>query len=724
MQALGWKTARRLRRMPPGAELLPALRLARRLPRRPAIALRQRAGARQHPEGRHLFGRAADVGRADQPARTARDRRRGREIRRADGQGHRRPAHRPARHQEGGPAGGLGRSQRRRAGLGPCLRQGAAHREDLRRHRMVPLRHAGFDRARRQARADDAGARGRRTRSSSRSRAARATAPRRRSRISAWSASIAATSSTSAAMAGSRSASPILCARSPPRTRCSSMSAPSCSSTARRRAISSAPRRGSTRVGIDYVQRRIVEDAKAGARCTGRFLYSQSFMQKDPGRSAPPAPQRTNTARLAEVRVSRCRRDTATGSTIGPARRHPAGAARGVSCGRTAQPVAVFRTARRRGLRADRPLPASRRPAVARASCMATPSPARCTTGSSRWRPARREAPTRAASRTVAVRVDGDRILLRCRPARQTTRRAGRRHDATRTGPHAPAPIAASAAASDRRARTARSRGDPGASGQSRAAVLEGRGARRDARRLDGRLLYPEIGGSRASWDEALDLVAGVFADTIDAHGPDAVAFYVSGQLLTEDYYVANKLMKGFIGTANIDTNSRLCMASSVAGHIRAFGEDVVPGVYEDLEQADLVVLVGSERRLVPSGAVPAPRRGASRRAARKHRRDRPAPHRDLRHRRPASGAPPRLPTSRCSTALLRPSGRERRLRPRLHRRAHDRGFAAALEAARASVPSLAEAPRIADVDPGDLAPILRLVRRHRAHGHALFARA
>ena len=70
--------------------------------------------------------------------------------------------------------------------------------------------------------------------------------------------------------------------------------------------------------------------------------------------------------------------------------------------------------------------------------------------------------------------------------------------------------------------------------------------------------------------------------------------FYVSGQFLTEDYYVANKLMKGFIGSANIDTNSRLCMASSVAGHIRAFGEDIVPGCYEDIEAADLVVLVGS----------------------------------------------------------------------------------------------------------------------------------
>ena len=110
----------------------------------------------------------------------------------------------------------------------------------------------------------------------------------------------------------------------------------------------------------------------------------------------------------------------------------------------------------------------------------------------------------------------------------------------------------------------------------------------------DGRLLHPEIGGKRASWERALDLVARRFSETVAAHGPDSVAFYVSGQLLTEDYYVANKLMKGFIGSANIDTNSRLCMASAVAGHRRAFGADVVPCTYTDLEEADLVVLVGS----------------------------------------------------------------------------------------------------------------------------------
>ncbi|WP_435259826.1 molybdopterin-dependent oxidoreductase [Thioclava sp. FR2] len=111
---------------------------------------------------------------------------------------------------------------------------------------------------------------------------------------------------------------------------------------------------------------------------------------------------------------------------------------------------------------------------------------------------------------------------------------------------------------------------------------------------LHNRLLAPQIAGKEADWDAALDLVAARFSAAIKEHGPDAVAFYVSGQLLTEDYYVANKLMKGFIGSANIDTNSRLCMASSVAGHRRAFGTDTVPGQYEDLEQADLVVLVGS----------------------------------------------------------------------------------------------------------------------------------
>src|SRR5262245_44502773 len=116
---------------------------------------------------------------------------------------------------------------------------------------------------------------------------------------------------------------------------------------------------------------------------------------------------------------------------------------------------------------------------------------------------------------------------------------------------------------------------------------------------LSRRLLHPmlrQADGSfaRVDWPMALDRIADGFKRTIDRHGPDAVAFYLSGQLLTEDYYVANKLMKGFLGSANVDTNSRLCMASSVAGHRRAFGADTVPGSYQDLDDADLLVLVGS----------------------------------------------------------------------------------------------------------------------------------
>src|SRR3984893_9623036 len=111
---------------------------------------------------------------------------------------------------------------------------------------------------------------------------------------------------------------------------------------------------------------------------------------------------------------------------------------------------------------------------------------------------------------------------------------------------------------------------------------------------LETRLLHPMVDGARATWDTALDRIAGGLRRTIERHGPDAVAFYLSGPLLTEDYYVANKLMKGFIGSANVDTNSRLCMASSVAGHKRAFGSDTVPGCYEDLDEADLLLLTGS----------------------------------------------------------------------------------------------------------------------------------
>lgn len=111
---------------------------------------------------------------------------------------------------------------------------------------------------------------------------------------------------------------------------------------------------------------------------------------------------------------------------------------------------------------------------------------------------------------------------------------------------------------------------------------------------VTGRLLAPQIGESEVDWQLAIDTVANKFKDTIDTYGPDSVAFYVSGQMLTEDYYVANKLMKGFIGSGNIDTNSRLCMSSAVSAYKRAFGEDIVPCSYNDLEHTEFLVLIGS----------------------------------------------------------------------------------------------------------------------------------
>jgi assimilatory nitrate reductase catalytic subunit len=111
---------------------------------------------------------------------------------------------------------------------------------------------------------------------------------------------------------------------------------------------------------------------------------------------------------------------------------------------------------------------------------------------------------------------------------------------------------------------------------------------------LGGRLLHPMVMGQRASWDRATGHIAEGLTRTIERHGPDSVAFYLSGQMLTEDYYVANKFAKGFLGVRHVDTNSRLCMASSVAGHRRAFGSDTVPNTYADLDAADLIVLVGS----------------------------------------------------------------------------------------------------------------------------------
>ncbi|MGS2723710.1 nitrate reductase [Porticoccus sp. GXU_MW_L64] len=109
-----------------------------------------------------------------------------------------------------------------------------------------------------------------------------------------------------------------------------------------------------------------------------------------------------------------------------------------------------------------------------------------------------------------------------------------------------------------------------------------------------GRLLHPVVDGEQTDWDTAINTVARRLQSVRDQYGSGAIAFYLSGQLLTEDYYVANKLAKGFIGTPHVDTNSRLCMSSAVAAHNRAFGADAVPANYQDLEQADLLVLTGA----------------------------------------------------------------------------------------------------------------------------------
>ncbi|ENX27897.1 hypothetical protein F891_01526 [Acinetobacter sp. CIP 101966] len=115
---------------------------------------------------------------------------------------------------------------------------------------------------------------------------------------------------------------------------------------------------------------------------------------------------------------------------------------------------------------------------------------------------------------------------------------------------------------------------------------------------LKTRLLHPMTGRKEqrqiSTWDHAISSIANKFQQYIDQYGRDSIAFYVSGQLLTEDYYVVNKFVKGYLGTANIDTNSRLCMSSAVAAHKRAFGEDLVPASYTDFEQTEMVVLVGS----------------------------------------------------------------------------------------------------------------------------------
>ena len=197
--------------------------------------------------------------------------------------------------------------------------------------------------------------------------------------------------------------------------------------------------------------------------------------------------------------------------------------------------------------------------------------------------------------RTIPVKVEGERLFIALEALANRRPEAMDMDAAARGQDHLPLLRRRLRRARRRSPRTAAS---PSAATPTIRPISAGSAprARRSAKRSawTAGCFIPKIGGERAGWDEALDLVARRFAQTIAEHGPDSVAFYVSGQLLTEDYYVANKLMKGFIGSANIDTNSRLCMASSVAGHKRAFGADWCRACYEDLELADLVVLVGS----------------------------------------------------------------------------------------------------------------------------------
>ncbi len=224
---------------------------------------------------------------------------------------------------------------------------------------------------------------------------------------------------------------------------------------------------------------------------------------------------------------------------------------------------------------------------------------------------------------------------------------------------------------------------------------------------LDGRLLVPKIAGEQVSWDQALDTVARKFKSIIEQHGPDAVAFYVSGQLLTEDYYVANKLMKGFIGSANIDTNSRLCMASSVAGHRRAFGGDIVPGCYEDLELADLIVLVGSNAAwchpIVYQRIV----------KAKEERPELKVVVIDPRKTATCAIADLHLPLRIGSDVMLF-NGLLNFLRREDHLdfnylENHTEGFSRAMEAARQSAPSIPAVAQACDVDAADLASFYQL---------------
>ncbi|WP_375408486.1 molybdopterin-dependent oxidoreductase [uncultured Methylobacterium sp.] len=226
---------------------------------------------------------------------------------------------------------------------------------------------------------------------------------------------------------------------------------------------------------------------------------------------------------------------------------------------------------------------------------------------------------------------------------------------------------------------------------------------------LDGRLLYPQVDGARAGWDDALETVTTSLRRVAEEHGPEAIAFYLSGQLLTEDYYVANKLAKGFIGTPNVDTNSRLCMSSAVAAHKRAFGSDTVPGCYEDLDEADVIVLVGSNtawchpilfRRMVDARS----KRG-TKLVVLDPRRTQTGEEADL-----FLGLKPGTDTALFSGLLVHLA--ETGTLDQAFIAAHSTGFEDALERARAIAPDLAATAAATGLAPDDVAAFFELFAR------------
>jgi ferredoxin-nitrate reductase len=114
------------------------------------------------------------------------------------------------------------------------------------------------------------------------------------------------------------------------------------------------------------------------------------------------------------------------------------------------------------------------------------------------------------------------------------------------------------------------------------------------------RLMHPMVRDTltepfrRASWDEAYHLIVNRMKTVLETHGADGICMYGSGQFQTEDYYTAQKLLKGCLGTNNFDANSRLCMSSAVSGYIQSFGADGPPCCYDDIEKTDFAFLIGT----------------------------------------------------------------------------------------------------------------------------------